>query len=425
MMFTTQYDFHKTVQDPAHGEFTHTHFKRGRPDLLVHIKRKAHNKEPTGPPQPQQLSAAAISRKNKANAKAAAELVANATSLVAFSDNKSNSTVSTIHGVSLNTNLNHSLNGIASRNGSIQGIDTSVATSPGTQTRSNNKLIQSKSTINGLINTSDDGVVSIPFLERSLSEGPSLDLTSMEMDLEVVDAAGILYGNGNNNSGNGPLTVLESNQRVKNMTATKELKSSFSPVGVMGSNSASGNKGAMNKSSSKSQFQASTSGTSKNKGKDLKAAYTYLTSPSSSSLQLSSTNNAVTTVASYGGNESLQIGVSNSGINGQQMVQRGYDSLNSSLDPSSMLHELLQQQATHESFERRLRDLEAQSVRVSGENAMLRRAVMEFGGRQQETQQRLDRLLLAVQSIFDQSDSAVSDLSRCVLIASLNLNTYF
>eukprot|EP00595_Chromulina_sp_UTEXLB2642_P003063 CAMPEP_0196763186 /NCGR_PEP_ID=MMETSP1095-20130614/3618_1 /TAXON_ID=96789 ORGANISM="Chromulina nebulosa, Strain UTEXLB2642" /NCGR_SAMPLE_ID=MMETSP1095 /ASSEMBLY_ACC=CAM_ASM_000446 /LENGTH=394 /DNA_ID=CAMNT_0042115875 /DNA_START=185 /DNA_END=1369 /DNA_ORIENTATION=- len=40
------YDFHKTVQDPSHGEFQHQYFKRNRPDLLVYIKRKAHNKPP-------------------------------------------------------------------------------------------------------------------------------------------------------------------------------------------------------------------------------------------------------------------------------------------------------------------------------------------------------------------------------------------
>lgn len=40
-----QYDFHKTVQDPNHGEFTHEFFKQNRPDLLVNIKRKA-NKPP-------------------------------------------------------------------------------------------------------------------------------------------------------------------------------------------------------------------------------------------------------------------------------------------------------------------------------------------------------------------------------------------
>jgi hypothetical protein len=40
-----QYDFHKTVQDPSHGEFAHEFFKKGKPELLVHIKRKA-NKTP-------------------------------------------------------------------------------------------------------------------------------------------------------------------------------------------------------------------------------------------------------------------------------------------------------------------------------------------------------------------------------------------
>lgn len=36
-----RYNFHKTVQDPTHGEFQHQYFKRGRPDLLQLIKRKA------------------------------------------------------------------------------------------------------------------------------------------------------------------------------------------------------------------------------------------------------------------------------------------------------------------------------------------------------------------------------------------------
>lgn len=35
------YDFHKTVQDPSHGEFQHQYFQRDRPDLLQLIKRKA------------------------------------------------------------------------------------------------------------------------------------------------------------------------------------------------------------------------------------------------------------------------------------------------------------------------------------------------------------------------------------------------
>lgn len=38
------YDFHKTVQDPSHGEFQHQYFKQNRPDLLVYIKRKANNR---------------------------------------------------------------------------------------------------------------------------------------------------------------------------------------------------------------------------------------------------------------------------------------------------------------------------------------------------------------------------------------------
>mmetsp|Transcript_10200 Transcript_10200/g.14446 ORF Transcript_10200/g.14446 Transcript_10200/m.14446 type:complete len:426 (+) Transcript_10200:111-1388(+) len=40
------YNFHKTVQDPAHGEFKHDYFIRGRPDLLSYIKRKASHSSP-------------------------------------------------------------------------------------------------------------------------------------------------------------------------------------------------------------------------------------------------------------------------------------------------------------------------------------------------------------------------------------------
>lgn len=38
------YDFHKTVQDPSNGEFQHSYFIRGRPELLCLIKRKAHSR---------------------------------------------------------------------------------------------------------------------------------------------------------------------------------------------------------------------------------------------------------------------------------------------------------------------------------------------------------------------------------------------
>ncbi|RYG64097.1 hypothetical protein EON64_14685, partial [archaeon] len=37
------------MQDPNHGEFQHQYFKQGRPDLLVHIKRKANNRTATEP----------------------------------------------------------------------------------------------------------------------------------------------------------------------------------------------------------------------------------------------------------------------------------------------------------------------------------------------------------------------------------------
>jgi hypothetical protein len=39
------YDFHKTVQDPSNGEFHHEYFVRGKPELLIHIKRKANKSD--------------------------------------------------------------------------------------------------------------------------------------------------------------------------------------------------------------------------------------------------------------------------------------------------------------------------------------------------------------------------------------------
>mmetsp|Transcript_13488 Transcript_13488/g.22146 ORF Transcript_13488/g.22146 Transcript_13488/m.22146 type:complete len:523 (-) Transcript_13488:995-2563(-) len=48
------YDFHKTVQDPGNGEFTHVNFRKNRPDLLSLIKRKAHNKHELRAKQQQQ-----------------------------------------------------------------------------------------------------------------------------------------------------------------------------------------------------------------------------------------------------------------------------------------------------------------------------------------------------------------------------------
>jgi hypothetical protein len=39
-----QYDFHKTVQDPSHGEFRHQYFQKDHPELLIYIKRKANNR---------------------------------------------------------------------------------------------------------------------------------------------------------------------------------------------------------------------------------------------------------------------------------------------------------------------------------------------------------------------------------------------
>ena len=41
------YDFRKTQQDPNHNEFMHANFKRGRMDLLVHIKRKVNKPSDT------------------------------------------------------------------------------------------------------------------------------------------------------------------------------------------------------------------------------------------------------------------------------------------------------------------------------------------------------------------------------------------
>ena len=35
------YDFHKTVVNPQIAEFRHEYFRKGRPDLLKNIKRKA------------------------------------------------------------------------------------------------------------------------------------------------------------------------------------------------------------------------------------------------------------------------------------------------------------------------------------------------------------------------------------------------
>ena len=74
--------------------------------------------------------------------------------------------------------------------------------------------------------------------------------------------------------------------------------------------------------------------------------------------------------------------------------------LGNSLDPATMLEELVHQQAMQDSFEHRLRELEHQSARVTGENALLKRVVAEIGGRQAETQQRVDGLLKFIYSVF-------------------------
>lgn len=42
------YDFHKTVANPQIGEFRHSKFLKGRPDLLHLIKRKVRRDTPTG-----------------------------------------------------------------------------------------------------------------------------------------------------------------------------------------------------------------------------------------------------------------------------------------------------------------------------------------------------------------------------------------
>jgi hypothetical protein len=40
------YDFHKTAQDPSNGEFSHQYFRKGRPELMEHIRRKANYRDP-------------------------------------------------------------------------------------------------------------------------------------------------------------------------------------------------------------------------------------------------------------------------------------------------------------------------------------------------------------------------------------------
>jgi hypothetical protein len=99
----------------------------------------------------------------------------------------------------------------------------------------------------------------------------------------------------------------------------------------------------------------------------------------------------------------------NSSINNSAMDGLNVHSLSGpiSSDPTHLLEEVMQQQAAQENFERRLKDLERQSVRISGENALLKRVMIELGGRQTETQQRLDLLLMLLQSAFIQTDSSL------------------
>ena len=40
------YDFHKTAQDPSNGEFSHQYFRKGRPELMENIRRKANYRDP-------------------------------------------------------------------------------------------------------------------------------------------------------------------------------------------------------------------------------------------------------------------------------------------------------------------------------------------------------------------------------------------
>jgi len=94
--------------------------------------------------------------------------------------------------------------------------------------------------------------------------------------------------------------------------------------------------------------------------------------------------------------------------------------LGNSLDPATMLEELVQQQAMQDSFEHRLRELEHQSARVTGENALLKRVVTEIGGRQAETQQRVDGLLKFIYSVFitnaDSLPTSIAQSAVCMFM---------
>ena len=81
-------------------------------------------------------------------------------------------------------------------------------------------------------------------------------------------------------------------------------------------------------------------------------------------------------------------------------------------DGSTVLEELVHQQSLHEHFERRLGELERQSVRVSSENALLKRVLMEYGSRQTETQQRLDKLIQLIYGALVSNNSLPPGLAE-------------
>jgi len=75
------YDFHKTVQDPSHGEFKHEYFKKGRADLLRFIKRK-------------------VSQPAVGNVKGTSESVATTTAVTATTGSGSSSAASAVPAIS-------------------------------------------------------------------------------------------------------------------------------------------------------------------------------------------------------------------------------------------------------------------------------------------------------------------------------------
>lgn len=100
--------------------------------------------------------------------------------------------------------------------------------------------------------------------------------------------------------------------------------------------------------------------------------------------------------------------------------------LGNSLDPATMLEELVHQQAMQDSFEHRLRELEHQSGCVTSENAMLKRVVSEIGGRQAETQQRVDGLLKFIYSVFiTNSDSLPNSIAQSAVCIRFIIACFF